>query len=141
MDNEITQKIATFIKEADECIEAQQKEIESLKAERGAQKTASESEQAPESTIDKEAVDAAVSNMVDAGFLKEAEAEQAHTAITADPSVLVGFITKLAANTIEHNRNSVPSLGKPSEIQKAASSDAESDVVWESLVQNLTNKQ
>ena len=137
MDNaELNQKVAQYVKEADECIDAQKAEIADLKTQLESQKTATEGSV----SVDADAVTAAVNNMVDAGFIKQAEQEQAVSAITADPTSLVGFVSKLASNTIEHNRVSVPSLGKASDTQKLASGDLESDTAWNTMVQNLINK-
>jgi hypothetical protein len=135
MSNEFQNKVAQYVIESDECIEAQKAEINSLRARVGSQKTAS----GRSVSVNTDAVRTAVDSMVDAGFIKQAEHEQAVSAIVADPSALIGFVSKLASNTIEYNRTSVPRLGKASTTQKTASA-AESDNVWANLVQSLNNK-
>jgi len=142
MDKELTQKVAEYIGASDECMEGLIAENAALKKQpETTEKEAAPAEEAP--AVDEQSVESTVSNMVDAGFLQGNEKEAAVEAIKANPSVLLDFIGKLASNTIEHNKRSVPSLGKGTDQQKVASHDphAESDTVYDNLVRNLKNKQ
>lgn len=61
----------------------------------------------------------AVSQIIQAGFLKEASRNKAVAAISADPVAGLNFLEKLAQDTI--NKKSLPRLGNAVKLDKQAS--------------------
>ena len=132
MDEKLAREMAEYIQLTDGIMADDKATIEKQAAELATvQKTASDT------GLDSSAVDQTIDNCIEAGFLKEAEKDQAVAAVNADPSTLLGFLDKLASHTVESRKNPTP-LGKPAKArQKEAAYDPqnppkrESDEIFE----------
>lgn len=119
----------------DEQIQSLEQQLQQVSGDNpSAQKEASQ-----EGILDSAQIDGTVGNMIQAGWLKEAEAEDAKEAIQSDPSLVLKFIDKLASDKIEES--AMPTLGHAEKTQKVASSDVrESDRMFEETFGRLSSK-
>lgn len=130
MDEKLAQEMAEYIQLTDGIMADQKATIEKQAAELQAQKEASTDETV---VLEKSAVEQTVDNCIAAGFIKEAERDQAIKVVTDDPAELLGFLDKLSAQTVE-SRKAVPALGQAVGEQKVAAGTEpvrESDQIFE----------
>ena len=80
--------------------------------------------------LDVDAVSQTVDNIIRAGFIKKAEREDARAAISRNPSTLLTFLDKLAAQHITQRESVAAPLGK-AVGQAPAPAGRESDRVFE----------
>jgi hypothetical protein len=131
-------KVAAYVKDTDEVIQQLRSEKTELEKAASLSKTAS-----AKPAIDPVAVETTVEKIVRAGFLKQADREQAIRAITDDPATsLLGFIEKLAERRIESEATGrVPSLGhavtKEGKESGSAPAVRESDKLFEQRFNSL----
>jgi len=132
---EVAEYVQTSQSLLQEFKEANDKLTAELTALKGQSKVASASR------LVEDKVKATVENAISAGFLKQAEQEEAVSQIMTNPSVLLEFIDKLAANASQ-SRKEVRSMGRPSGTEKTASAASgirESDRVFEAAFDRLSN--
>jgi len=134
---ELSQKMASYIKETDELITELRTENAQLK-----EAAASSQKQASEGVVEDNRITEVVDHLVQAGFLKESSREQAITSVKENPATaLLDFVDKLAAQRIAPPQ-SVPSLGKPVDRPTSAAPTATaekraSDKSFEATFDNL----
>lgn len=127
MDKMFAKEMAEYIQLSYEILADREATIQKQASALSSQKQAS-------AQLNSSAVVETIDNCIGAGFIKEAERQQAIDAVTADPATLLGFLDKLAAKTVE-TRKAVAPLGKG--VQKTATKPAgesvrESDALFES---------
>jgi hypothetical protein len=131
---EVAEYVQTSQSLLQEFKEANDKLTEELTALQGQAKEASAS------PLVEDKVKETVENAISAGFLKQAEQEEAVSQILTNPSVLLEFIDKLAANAAQSSKQ-VRSMGRPSgheKVASAASGRRESDRVFEERFDRLS---
>jgi len=132
---QVSAGMAEYIGLTDELISGLRNKVASLETNLKHEKTQKvASNQAP--SLDVDAVNSTVSNIISAGFLKKADQEQAITAINSNPATLLDFLDKLASKTI--NNRQVKPTGKAVQQEKTASSTRrDSDVAFEQTFSRL----
>jgi hypothetical protein len=132
---ELAQKVAMYIKETDAL-------IHELKSERDAfqQKAASLEKNASGSPIEMAKITAVVNQVIQAGFLKQADRDKAIQAISAQPAnALLSFVEKLASQRISAGAQ-MPKLGRAVGTETESGSAPtvrESDRVFEQRFNNF----
>jgi len=133
----VTAGIAEYIGLTDDIITGLRDKVASLEADLS---TGSQKEAALEPTpaLDGDAVKTTVSNIINAGFLKKADQDQAIACITRDPASLLEFLDKLANKSIQNRQ--VPKIGS-SVVEKTASrGHRESDASYEATFSRLSHQ-
>ena len=129
MDNQTAHDMAEYIQLTDEIIATEKQASQVLRKENEALQARSQKQAS--SPFEAAQVSTTVGNIIEAGFLKEAERDLAITEIQRDPAALLRFLDKLASTTIK--TRSVASLGQGVEKQATASgsTERESDKVFD----------
>jgi hypothetical protein len=140
MQKELIQQIALFMKEASDSVSRLEAENTQLKekvasqeAELGQHKEAGESS-VTTAVLSVDDAGNLASNLIQAGFLKEASRNAATVALSSDPKAAASFLEKLAASSIENK--GVPSLGemvkeKEASAQTPTGEERESDKAFD----------
>lgn len=134
---DLAQKVAAYIKETDALITDLKKERDALQ-----QKAAALEKNASGNPLEAETITATVDRVIKAGFLKQADRDQAIAAITERPATaLLSFIDKLATRRIDASAATMPKLGRAvsaeTETGSAQASVRESDRLFEQRFNNF----
>lgn len=130
----VTAGIAEYIGLTDDIITGLRDKVASLEADLNAS-TEKEATLELSPALDGDAVKTTVSNIINAGFLKKADQDQAIAAINSDPATLLEFLDKLANKSIQNRQ--VPKLGSSVVEKNASSSQRESDAAYEATFSRL----
>lgn len=114
MPEDLNDKVAEFVSDARALIgELTQERDQALQKVAELESTKGQQKQAAVNGPDRDVVESTVDATVQAGFLKQADREQAIQAISDDPAnAPLVFLGKLAARRIEQAESTVPTLGK-----------------------------
>jgi ribosomal protein S8 len=140
MDKDMITSVVEFVGVTGDLINGYQQKIASVEKEladaRALAKEAAVKETVKPETFEAKAIAATVVNMANAGFIKKAEQERTVAQITADPSVLLSYLNKLA----EREVSVVKPMARVSTGQAQAPTMRESDRVFEDTFKSLSRK-
>jgi septal ring factor EnvC (AmiA/AmiB activator) len=136
---ETVSNVVEFVKVTGELMGAYQEKVASLEKELSSVKSTAQKEagkQVEKFSLDAEHVTKTVDKMAKAGFIRKIEKEAAIDQINTDPATLLSYLDKLA----DRELSSVKPIAKASRNTAPASSERESDKVFEECFRNLRSR-